>query len=75
MLSMVEDSGNGIKLVDTRPCAIERQISLDGLAYQVYVECDRALTYRELLDALGRKYGYEVSWDEIQLLKRSLQML
>ena len=32
-----------MKLVDTRPCAIEPEISLDGLAYQVYVECAHSL--------------------------------
>ncbi|HEY9608785.1 MAG TPA: RiPP maturation radical SAM protein 1, partial [Allocoleopsis sp.] len=73
MLSVMEDNGDRIKLVDTRPCAIEQEISLDGLAYQIYVECDRTLTYRELLNALNKKYGYEVSWDEIQSVVEELQ--
>lgn len=73
MLSVMEDNGDRIKLVDTRPCAIEPEISLDGLAYQVYVECDRILTYRELMDALNKKYGYKISWDEIQPVLEELR--
>ncbi|HBB31861.1 MAG TPA: RiPP maturation radical SAM protein 1 [Cyanobacteria bacterium UBA8803] len=73
MLSVVEDKGDRLKLVDTRSCATEPEMSLGGLAYQVYVECDRTLTYRELMNTLDRKYEREVSWDEIQLVVEDLQ--
>lgn len=62
-----------MKLIDTRPCATEQEISLDGLAYRVYGECDRVLTHRELVDALGRKYGQDVSWDEIEPVVEELR--
>jgi magnesium-protoporphyrin IX monomethyl ester (oxidative) cyclase len=32
MLSVMEDNGDHMKLVDTRPCAIEQEISLDGVS-------------------------------------------
>jgi magnesium-protoporphyrin IX monomethyl ester (oxidative) cyclase len=73
MLSAIEDNGDRLQLIDTRPCAIEQEISLDGLAYRVYVECDRTLTHRELMDALVRKYGRDVSWDEIQPVVEELR--
>jgi magnesium-protoporphyrin IX monomethyl ester (oxidative) cyclase len=73
MLSVIEDNGDRLQLIDTRPCATDREITLDGLAYQVYVECDRTLTHGELVDALGRKYGCQISRDEIQPVVEELR--
>ena len=73
MLSVIDDNGDRIKLIDTRPCATEPEISLDGLAYRVYVECDRILTYRELIDVLTQKYGLDVCLDNIQSVVQELQ--
>jgi magnesium-protoporphyrin IX monomethyl ester (oxidative) cyclase len=64
-LSVSVNNGDRLMLIDTRPCAVEREMSLTGLAYQVYVDCDRVLSYQELVNALSRKLGRDVSRDEI----------
>lgn len=38
---------------------------LEGMAYRVHGECDRTLTYSALVNAVGRKYGLNLSWDEM----------
>jgi magnesium-protoporphyrin IX monomethyl ester (oxidative) cyclase len=73
MLSMIADNCDRLTLIDTRPGAIKREISLEGLAYQVYVECDRVLSHWELVNALRQKYGLDVSWDEIQPVVEELK--
>ena len=73
ILSVIADDGERLTLVDTRPCATQQEISLEKLAYQVYVECDRTLTHRELVDVLSRKYGRHVGWDEIQPVVEELR--
>lgn len=74
-LSVSVNNGNRLMLIDTRPCAVEQEISLAGLAYQVYVECDRVLSYQELVNALSRKSGRDVAWDEIQPVVEELREL
>ncbi len=66
VLQIIEDDGQRLKIVDTRPCATEDEITLEGLAYQVYMVCDRALTQWELIEAMHKDYGLDVSWNEIQ---------
>ncbi len=73
MLSAIANHPDCLTLIDTRPCAIDREISLEGLAAWVYGECDRILTYRELVNALVQKYGLEVSWDEIRGIVEELR--
>jgi magnesium-protoporphyrin IX monomethyl ester (oxidative) cyclase len=73
MLSVVDDDGERLKLIDTRPCAIEPEVNLEGLAYQVYVVCDRTVSYRELMDALSSQYGRNSLWDEIQPVVEELR--
>lgn len=65
MLSIAEDDGVSLQLRDTRPCAVREKLSLEGLAYRVYVECDRVLSDRQLVNTLNRKYGLELSWEEV----------
>jgi magnesium-protoporphyrin IX monomethyl ester (oxidative) cyclase len=52
VLEMI-DEGEQIRIRDTRPCAIEPEQVISGLAYWVYIACDRALSqqglYKELL--------------------------
>jgi magnesium-protoporphyrin IX monomethyl ester (oxidative) cyclase len=73
MLSAIANHPDCLTLIDTRPCAIDREISLEGLAAWVYGECDRILTYRELVNVLTQKYGLEVSWDEIRGIVEELR--
>ncbi|GAA6615654.1 RiPP maturation radical SAM C-methyltransferase [Scytonema sp. NUACC26] len=72
ILSMSDD-GNCLTITDTRPCATERLLSLEGLAYWVYKVCDRALTPRELVKALRTQAGINISWDDVQLIVAQLQ--
>lgn len=62
VLSMV-DSGTHLTLTDTRPCAVDRQFTLSGLAYTIYKACDQALTPQALVQAL-RPSG--CSWADIE---------
>lgn len=64
ILSM-NDSGSLITIYDSRPCATESLLFLEGLAYWVYKVCDRALTYREVVSEINKKLDVPVSWDEI----------
>ena len=64
-LNIIDDDGERLRIIDTRPCATDTRLSLEGLAYQVYVTCDRALTHRELVNALGQKWGFDGSWNHI----------
>jgi magnesium-protoporphyrin IX monomethyl ester (oxidative) cyclase len=74
ILSM-SDNGNSITIYDTRPCATERLLLLDGLDYWVYKACDRALTQRELVTALREQVGSDISWSDIEPIVTSLQTL
>ena len=40
----VHDNGDCLRVFDTRPCAIERSWTIDGLAAQIYRRCDSAQT-------------------------------
>jgi len=73
MLHIDVDEGTQLTIIDTRPCAIKPSVSLSGLSRHIYVECDRALTYFELKTALGKKYGLDVSINEIQLICNQLR--
>lgn len=66
VLEITDDDGDRLKIVDSRPGAIENELNLEGLAYQVYMTCERALTQRELIKALRENYGQDVSWSDIQ---------
>lgn len=66
ILRIIGDKVDRLKIVDTRPCATESELSLEGLTYQVYMACDRAVTPRELVEALHRQYGLDVSWNDVQ---------
>lgn len=65
ILSMV-DNGKEIKILDTRPCAIQPRQILSGLAYWIYLTCDRAMTSPEILRSLKQKYQLNVTWDEVK---------
>ncbi|MBD0363764.1 MAG: RiPP maturation radical SAM protein 1, partial [Coleofasciculus sp. C3-bin4] len=66
VLEITDDDGERLKIVDTRPCATDNELNLEGRRYQVYRVCDRALTQQELIKALRENYGQDVSWSDIQ---------
>jgi magnesium-protoporphyrin IX monomethyl ester (oxidative) cyclase len=71
----METVGQGLKITDTRPCAVQSEIYLEGLAQQIYLLCDRALTSKELIKALRQSYNLTLSWEEIQPIVEQLQQL
>lgn len=64
-LSIIEDNGQQLRIIDTRPCAVESEICLTGLAYAIYLACDRVLTAPELLRTLKVNTGVNSSGDEV----------
>ena len=65
VLSML-DNGSEIRIIDTRPCAIESEQTLTNLAYWIYKSCDEIKSPRQLLVTLKRNYKDSLSWDDIQ---------
>ena len=65
-LLRMEDEGERLKIIDSRPCASQPVIYLEGLSQKIYLLCDRGLTSRELLKALRQTYGLTLSWNELQ---------
>ena len=57
------DAGTYLTITDTRPCAVGNQFTLEGLAYQVYLACNQALTPKALTQALGLP---DYSWQKIE---------
>lgn len=53
----MEDDGNRILIQDTRPCAVQPETVLEGMAAAVYRACDRACTREELIKALASPSG------------------
>ncbi len=68
----ITDDGEQIHIQDTRPCAVDREQVIAGLAYWVYITCNQALSSKELLKTL-RKMGLANSWEEIQPVVEELQ--
>ncbi len=74
ILSMKEEvKGELLRIFDTRPCAITEEITLTGLACQVYLACDTALSPQELISTLNQKYALHLSWDEVQPVVKELR--
>lgn len=61
-----DDHGHRILLFDTRPCATERVSYLYGLERLVFLACDQALTFRELLKKLQQMEADSASPEEVQ---------
>jgi magnesium-protoporphyrin IX monomethyl ester (oxidative) cyclase len=66
MVLSMRDAGDYLTITDTRPCAVEPELKLEGLAYQVYKACDQALTPKALLRTLETQFGLTCSWDEVE---------
>lgn len=72
-LVIIEDDGQRLRIVDTRPCALESEMCVEGLAYSIYLACDRVLTETELLHALKVNAGLDLSWDEVHPVVEELR--
>ncbi|NER49300.1 MAG: hypothetical protein F6J92_21930 [Symploca sp. SIO1A3] len=70
---MQEYSKEKLQILDTRPCAQQRIFYLEGIERLVYLACDRALTSRELLRVLTKKYQLSLSWDDVKPVINSLK--
>ena len=64
-LLQVYDDGERLKFYDTRPCAIARSWTTDGLEAEIYRLCDSARTPAALNSQLSAQRGDEVPPDEI----------
>jgi len=64
-----------LKILDTRPCALYRSLTLTDLHQKIYLICDRALTLKEILRELSKQYNLYCSLDEVQLILNELQNL
>ncbi len=65
VLSMTESEGK-LKIHDTRSCAVQSHIILNGLACQVYKACDSAKNKTMLMDFFKNKVNKTLSWNDIQ---------
>lgn len=65
-LSMTIDE-EAITITDTRPCAIKQQITLSGLAKDIYLICDTATSLPNIIDALTEKHRLDISPMQIEL--------
>ena len=64
---------NGCWLIqDTRPCAVQNEIVLKGLAADIYLACDAAQTQDQLVKSLRENYNRQVEWQEVQPLVEQL---
>jgi len=62
----VTDHGTKLSFFDTRPIAVSRQWSCDGLARRLYLACDVARTSKALSSEL------DVPWEELEPIAREL---
>ena len=61
----MRQAGEQLLITDTRPCAVQRDLVLDGLAAKIYRACDAALTRDQLLNALQEVEQRAVEWQEV----------
>jgi hypothetical protein len=52
VLQRTDEGRDRMRILDTRPCAVEREVVLEGLAALVYSACDRPQSLRTLAEAL-----------------------
>ncbi|MCP4218440.1 MAG: RiPP maturation radical SAM protein 1 [bacterium] len=69
----MEENHDALFITDTRPCARETHILLEGLPARIYKICDVAATLSQILSIL-KKTGYtEVTWDETKSILEELR--
>ncbi|TAN49380.1 MAG: RiPP maturation radical SAM protein 1 [Methylococcaceae bacterium] len=64
-LSMIIDE-TAITITDTRPCAIQQQITLTGLPKAIYSICDTAASLPKILDELSKTYGMDIATTQLE---------
>ncbi len=62
----VYDDGRQLQIVDTRPCARQRNWTAGELESDIYRHCDSAQTLTSLLKQLSTRRGTEVSMQEVE---------
>ncbi len=62
----VHDEGTRLRIVDTRPCAHDKNCTTGEMEAAVYRLCDTAQTYEALLKQLSIQYESEVSVNDIK---------
>jgi ribosomal peptide maturation radical SAM protein 1 len=65
LLNMREEEG-AIVITDTRPCALESEIVIKGLAARIYRTCDSAKTPPRIVKCLNRGSRVRHIWDDLQ---------
>ncbi len=61
----MRQAGERLLITDTRPCAVQRDLVLEGLAAKIYWACDAAVTRDQLLNALQEVEHRPVGWQEV----------
>ncbi|MCP4217736.1 MAG: RiPP maturation radical SAM protein 1, partial [bacterium] len=72
-LLQMEETEEGLTILDTRSCAVEKHIVLSGLAVKVYKTCDTASTRKRLLSKLEQQGRPNCSWRDIESILEQLQ--
>ena len=72
MLSM-KKTERGIVIKDTRPCVVQTDIILEGLAAEIYTLCDSAKTGEMIIRRLNQNPERTVSWRDIEPVLTSLR--
>ncbi len=60
------DNGAVLHITDTRPCAVQREVSLEGLTREIYLACDEAPKTEDLIQSFLRRDGPRVSSSDIR---------
>jgi ribosomal peptide maturation radical SAM protein 1 len=62
----VYDDGDRLRFVDTRPCAIQRNWTVEGLEADIYRLCDSARPPAALKSQLSTAHGRQISMEELE---------
>ena len=66
-LLCIVDRPDGLRLIDTRPVAVARNHSFQGLAAAIYRACSEAITPKVLLTKIQMEQQYEsITWEDVQ---------
>ncbi len=60
------EEGDAVYVTDSRPCAVEREITLTGLARSVFKACDRALKPDLLTGTLRKQSASDLDFDDLR---------
>ena len=68
----VEDLGERLRVMDTRPCALARHRTVEGLEATLYRFCDSAQKPESLLRHVRAQRESEISWQEVEPVVEAL---